>query len=85
MRLLEKFITDKYAIIIFILAVILIPVVLVFVFDQTPLSIFSALIIVPNILYALVKDFRQKTLFRKSTPSVSVNKGPKVLFWILDG
>ncbi|MGB9176515.1 MAG: alkaline phosphatase family protein, partial [Methanoregula sp.] len=41
--------------------------------------------IVPNILYALVKDFRQKTLFRKSTPSVSVNKGPKVLFWILDG
>jgi len=85
MKILEKFIADKYALIILILAIILIPVILVMIFHQTPISIFSALIVVPNLAYSWIKDFRQKILFKKSGTSVTLNKGPKVLFWILDG
>jgi len=93
----EKFISNKTAIFILILAIILLPILYLF-FSQTALYvalekeigglleiIWTALAAAPNLIYSFIKNFRQKILFKNSRASVSTKKGPKVLLWILDG
>lgn len=97
LSLTDKFFSDNIAILILLLA-IPITVILYWYASQTTAYndfkrwvgeainiIWPILLAAPNTIYSIVKTFRQKILFRNSQASVKVNKGPKVLLWILDG
>jgi arylsulfatase A-like enzyme len=78
-----KVLIDNYAILILVSALIVIFAIIIACGGATPVLL--VLTPVPNYIYSAVKEYREKVQFRKSGTSAVSNKGPKVLFWILDG
>jgi predicted AlkP superfamily pyrophosphatase or phosphodiesterase len=93
----ERFLTDRFAIIIFILTIASIPLLYWILSGTTSYSdlkqklgtiidyIWVILAPIPNIIYSVAKTLRQTILFRSSRATVKAKEGPKVLLWILDG
>lgn len=94
---LTKLIADKSAILTLV-STIVVFLILYVAFMETPSYdvvrnqigafleiIWTGLVAVANLAHYLVRNFRNKILFRNGSPAVSANRGPKVLLWILDG
>lgn len=92
-----RFVTDKFAILTLIVIITLF-VILYLSFRETSIFagvkkqigdllelIWVGLIALSNWVFSLVKNFREKILFKESNTTVTTNEGPKVLLWILDG
>lgn len=47
--------------------------------------LWAAIIGAANFVFSVIKDFREKILFKNNKPRITVNEGPKVLLWIMDG
>ena len=78
----RKIVLDNYAIFIFIFVLVIIGVIIYY-YGLSPFLAIASLI--PSYGYVILKEFQQNTKFKKSGSAADYNKGPKVLFWILDG
>ena len=80
--LTKKIFLDNYAIFILIFVLLIIGAI-IYHYGLSPFLAFASLI--PTYGYLILKGFQEKIKFKKSETDVISNKGPKVLFWIIDG
>ena len=86
----ERLIADRVGIsvIVLVIAVLACGVLAYLAFTQqfsVLLGTLSGALVIGGSTMQFLRSLRSKILFKNSSPSVSVTKGPKVLLWILDG